>query len=64
MAKVCVITTKSDFYEGVRTVLVDKDHNPKWNPPTLEEVSDKRVEAFFAPVEDELDIPEQLASRL
>lgn len=64
MAKACIVTAKSDFYEGVRAVLVDKDHSPKWNPPTLEEVSERRVAAFFASVEDELDIPEQLACRL
>ena len=56
MAKACVTMTnpKSDFYEGVRSILVDKDQNPKWNPPTLEQVTDARVEAFFAPVDDEL----------
>ncbi|KAL3928034.1 MAG: hypothetical protein SGBAC_012823 [Bacillariaceae sp.] len=48
------MSPKSDFYEGVRSILIDRDHNPKWNPPTLEDVTDERVEAFFAPVDDEL----------
>src|SRR5690554_1977786 len=37
-----------DIMEGVRALIVDKDKNPKWNPPTLEEVSPARVAAFFA----------------
>ena len=36
-----------DFYEGVRAVLVDKDHNPKWNPKTISHVTDKMVDDHF-----------------
>lgn len=45
-----------DFYEGVRAVIIDKDHAPKWRPATVEEVSDADIDAYFAPVADELDL--------
>ena len=51
----------SDFYEGTRAMLVDKDHLPKWNPPTLEEVTEDMVQAYFEPLgESEWVIPVQL----
>ena len=37
-----------DFAEGVRAVIVDKDHAPKWNPPTPEGVTPGRLDAIFA----------------
>lgn len=41
-----------DFYEGIRAVLIDKDHAPKWNPAGLAEVSDAAVARYFAPLAD------------
>ncbi|MGO1117211.1 enoyl-CoA hydratase/isomerase family protein [Rhodovibrionaceae bacterium A322] len=41
-----------DFYEGIRSVLVDKDHNPTWSPATLAEVTEEMVEQHFAPLGD------------
>ncbi|ANU07209.1 enoyl-CoA hydratase/isomerase family protein [Paraurantiacibacter namhicola] len=40
---------RPDFTEGVRAVLVDKDHDPKWQPATPEGVTDAMLNAIFAP---------------
>jgi enoyl-CoA hydratase len=42
-----------DFAEGVRAVIVDKDHAPKWHPATPEGVTDDMLEAIFAPLSPE-----------
>jgi len=39
-----------DFAEGVRAVIVDKDHAPKWNPPAPEGVTPGMLDAIFAPL--------------
>lgn len=38
-----------DFAEGIRALLVDKDKQPKWNPPSLKEATAQWVEKFFQP---------------
>ena len=43
-----------DLVEGIRAQLVDKDRNPKWSPASLSQVSAADVEAYFAPIDDEL----------
>ena len=45
-----------DFYEGVRAVIVDKDNKPDWQPAALAGVSDADIEAYFAPLDDELPL--------
>jgi len=39
---------RGDIIEGVRALIVDKDRNPRWNPPTLDEVTPRHVTDFFA----------------
>jgi enoyl-CoA hydratase/carnithine racemase len=56
VAKACM-RPGSDFFEGIRAVLIDKDHSPKWNPSSLEGATDDLVQDFFAPIENEWPIP-------
>ncbi len=39
-----------DFSEGVRAVILDKDNAPRWDPATLEGVTDTMLDAVFAPL--------------
>ncbi|OBH37142.1 3-hydroxyisobutyryl-CoA hydrolase [Mycobacterium intracellulare] len=43
-----------DLVEGIRAQLIDKDRNPKWSPAQLAAVTAADVEAYFAPVDDDL----------
>ena len=48
MSQACMHGT--DFVEGIRALLVDKDHSPVWSTPSLSAVSDADVAAHFAPL--------------
>ncbi len=48
-----------DVYEGIRAVIVDKDQAPRWQPLSLESVTEAEVERHFAPVDRELELPER-----
>ncbi|KAK0050632.1 3-hydroxyisobutyryl-CoA hydrolase mitochondrial [Biomphalaria pfeifferi] len=45
-----------DFYEGVRAVLIDKDNNPQWNPASIKDVSNSKVDWFFSPLDPKKEL--------
>ncbi|CAH1996370.1 unnamed protein product [Acanthoscelides obtectus] len=49
-----------DFYEGVRALLIDKDQNPKWDPPSLKDVSEDLVKEHFTEVSEEQQLKAKL----
>ena len=38
---------RGDLIEGVRALLIDKDKQPRWNPPTLQALDAEQVASFF-----------------
>ena len=54
MIRHCFFTTHlgrfgnaSETVEGIRALAVDKDHQPRWNPATIDAVTNDMVEPFF-----------------
>ncbi len=45
-----------DLYEGIRSVIIDKDQAPLWQPSSLAAVSAAEVERHFEPQPDELSL--------
>jgi hypothetical protein len=39
-----------DFYEGVRAVIIDKDHAPKWQARSIGEIDGAFVKSLFEPL--------------
>jgi enoyl-CoA hydratase len=37
-----------ETFEGIRALVIDKDHAPRWNPARIEDVTPEMVQAFFA----------------
>jgi enoyl-CoA hydratase len=44
------VVRRHDFLEGVRAVIIDKDNAPRWDPPSVEAVSDALLDDIFAPL--------------
>ena len=43
----CRIAEGTDFFEGVRAVVIDKDNKPKWSPANLSEVDSAGIASYF-----------------
>ena len=44
------VLVRPDFAEGVRAVITDKTHDPRWDPATPEGVTEDVIDAIFAPL--------------
>jgi enoyl-CoA hydratase len=44
------VFASDDFREGVRAAVIDKDRNPKWSPPRIEDVTPAMVASYFAEI--------------
>ena len=44
------VVQRHDFAEGVRSVLIDKDNQPNWDPDRPERVTDHMIDTIFAPM--------------
>ncbi|GAC1557067.1 MAG: enoyl-CoA hydratase/isomerase family protein [Beijerinckiaceae bacterium] len=40
----------TDFYEGIRATILDKDFHPRWSRPDSESIAAHEVDAYFAPL--------------
>lgn len=53
----------TDFYEGVRALIIDKDNRPVWNPASFAALDMAAIDAHFAPLPNDLDFPALLPDR-
>ena len=44
------VFASDDFREGVRAAVIDKDRNPRWSPPGIEDVTPAMVARYFAEI--------------
>jgi enoyl-CoA hydratase len=52
------VFASDDFREGVRAAVIDKDRNPKWSPPRIEDVTPEMVAPYLTEIgDDELKFP-------
>ncbi len=46
-ARIC---REHDFYEGVRSVVIERDKTPRWRPASHEETRTEDIDVYFAPL--------------
>jgi enoyl-CoA hydratase len=44
------VFASDDFREGVRAAVIDKDRNPRWSPPGIDDVTPEMVAPYFAEI--------------
>jgi enoyl-CoA hydratase len=44
------VFASDDFREGVRAAVIDKDRNPRWSPPRIEDVTPEMVAPYFSEI--------------
>jgi enoyl-CoA hydratase len=44
------VFASDDFREGIRAAVIDKDREPKWSPPRIEEVTPEMIAPYFASI--------------
>jgi enoyl-CoA hydratase len=53
---VCRILGGTDFYEGVRTRLIDRNDRPRWNPASFAEIAPGAIEAHLTTIPERGDL--------
>ncbi len=52
------ILTGTEFYEGIRAAIIDKDRSPNWQPAQLQDIAAADIDKHFADLgEQELTLP-------
>jgi len=44
------VFASDDFREGIRAAVIDKDRNPRWSPPAIEDVTPGMIAPYFAEI--------------
>lgn len=52
----CRCCEDNDFYEGIRALLIDKDKSPKWQPDSIEKVTQDTINRYFLPLTSDREL--------